>query len=115
MSGTYVAFGTNKKQKVSRPPTTVSALANYRPSLILLLKSLRVKFSQINTLQKLLSGPHPPTENARTKTPKPKPKPKPKHKLNTKYQIGQKESDGRLKKHSGVFPSALATKTTTRI
>jgi len=40
---------------------------------------------------------------------------KPKHKLNTKYQIGQKESDGRLKKHSGVFPSALATKTTTGI
>lgn len=47
-SATYVA-----KSWDLMPP---SATANYRPSLILLLKSLRVKFSQINTLQKLLSA-----------------------------------------------------------
>lgn len=45
-------FGTN-----CRPPTPHGHKGNYRPSLILLLKSLRVKFSQINTLQNFSPSP----------------------------------------------------------
>lgn len=43
-----ICFG---RKLCAPPPSLAEHKGNYRPSLILLLKSLRVKFSQINTLQ----------------------------------------------------------------